>query len=170
MIETDERSPCNGKTMNELNGYDFEDLQPGMSARFAKTITEADILLFAGTSGDINAVHLDEEFAQTTQFKGRIAHGMLTASIISAAIAGRLPGPGTIYLGQNLRFKAPVRPGDTVEAEVTVTELIAEKRRVVLSTVCTVGGKVVIDGDAVVMPTSRSDEAMARAARAANNG
>jgi 3-hydroxybutyryl-CoA dehydratase len=95
---------------------------------------------------------------------------MLTASIISAAIAGRLPGPGTIYLGQNLRFKAPVRPGDTVEAEVTVTELIAEKRRVVLSTVCTVGGKVVIDGDAVVMPTSRSDEAMARAARAANNG
>ena len=80
---------------------------------------------------------------------------MLTASVISAAIAGRLPGPGTIYLGQNLRFKAPVRPGDTVQATVTVKELIPEKRRVVLTTVCTVGDKIVIEGDALVMPTSR---------------
>ncbi|MBC8749237.1 MULTISPECIES: MaoC family dehydratase [Paraburkholderia] len=156
--------------MNELNGYDFEDLRPGMSAHFAKTITEADILLFAGASGDINAVHINEQFAQTTPFKGRIAHGMLTASIISAAIAGRLPGPGTIYLGQNLRFKAPVRPGDTVQAEVTVKELIHDKRRVVLSTVCTVGGKVVIEGDAVVMPTSCADRVEASAACAAANG
>jgi 3-hydroxybutyryl-CoA dehydratase len=170
ILETDERSSRNGKTMNELNGYDFEDLLPGMKASFAKTITEADILLFAGASGDINAVHINEQFAQTTPFKGRIAHGMLTASIISATIAGRLPGPGTIYLGQNLRFRAPVRPGDTVQAEVIVKELIHEKRRVVLSTVCTVGGKVVIDGDAVVMPTSREDEARTRTACAANNG
>lgn len=145
------------KRMNDLNGYDYEDLQPGMSASFAKTITEADILLFAGASGDMNAVHINEQFAQTTPFKGRIAHGMLTASIISATIAGRLPGPGTIYLGQNLRFKAPVRPGDTVHAEVTIKELIPEKRRVVMSTICTVGGKVVIEGDALVMPTSRDD-------------
>ena len=141
--------------MNELNGYDFEDLAPGMQATFAKTITEADIILFAGASGDNNAVHINEEFAQGTPFKGRIAHGMLTASVISAAIAGRLPGPGTVYLAQNLRFKAPVRPGDTVRATVTVKELFPEKRRVTLTTVCTVGDKVVIDGDALVMPTSR---------------
>ena len=140
--------------MNDINGYNFEDLQPGMSATFAKTITEADIVLFAGASGDDNAIHLNEEFAQTTPFKGRIAHGMLTASVISAAIAGRLPGPGTVYLGQNLRFKAPVRPGDTVHATITVKELASEKRRVTLSTVCTVEGKIVIDGEALVMPTS----------------
>jgi 3-hydroxybutyryl-CoA dehydratase len=140
--------------MNTLDGYDIEDLQVGMSAAFAKTITEADIVLFASASGDNNAVHINEEFAQTTAFKGRIAHGMLTASVISAAIAGRLPGPGTIYLGQNLRFKAPVRPGDTVRATVTVKDLMPEKGRVSLSTVCTVAGKVVIEGDALVMPTS----------------
>lgn len=141
--------------MNELNGYDFEDLSVGMTATFAKTITEADIVLFASVSGDNNAMHINEEFAQTTQFKGRIAHGMLSASVISAAIAGRLPGPGTIYLSQNLRFKAPVRPGDTVHAIVTIKELMPEKRRVSLTTICTVGGKVVIDGDALVMPTTR---------------
>lgn len=141
--------------MNALDGYDIEDLSVGMSATFAKTITEADIVLFASASGDNNAMHINEEFALTTQFNGRIAHGMLTASVISAAIAGRLPGPGTVYLGQNLRFKAPVRPGDTVHATVTVKELFLEKRRVALTTVCTVKGKVVIDGDALVMPTSR---------------
>lgn len=140
--------------MNELNGYDYEDLKEGMSATFAKTITEADIVLFAAASGDNNAVHINEEFAQTTQFKGRIAHGMLSASVISAAIAGRLPGPGTVYLGQNLRFKAPVHPGDTVRATVTVKTLVPEKRRVMLSTVCTVGDRTVVDGDALVMPTS----------------
>ena len=143
--------------MNDISGYDFEDLAPGMSASFAKTITDADIVLFAGASGDNNAVHIDEEFSRHTPFKGRIAHGMLTASFISAAIAGRLPGPGTIYLGQSLRFKAPVRPGDTVTATVTVRELIPARRRVVLDTVCTVRGKVVIEGDALVMPTSRAD-------------
>lgn len=148
--------------MNELNGYDFEDLEVGMSATFAKTITEADIVLFAAASGDNNAVHINEEFAQTTMFKGRIAHGMLSASVISAAIAGRLPGPGTVYLGQDLRFKAPVRPGDTVHATVSVKALNPEKRRVELSTTCTVRERVVIEGEAVVMPTTRA----ARAARA----
>lgn len=145
--------------MNELDGYDIEDLKPGMSASFAKTITEADIVMFAAVSGDNNAVHINEEFAKTTQFKGRIAHGMLSASVISAAIAGRLPGPGTVYLGQNLRFKAPVRPGDTVHATVTVKELFPEKTRVALSTVCTVAGRVVIEGDALVMPTSSAARA-----------
>lgn len=145
--------------MNELNGYDIEDIQLGMSATFAKTITEADVVLFAAVSGDNNAIHINEEFAQTTAFKGRIAHGMLSASVISAAIAGRLPGPGTIYLGQNLRFRAPVRAGDTVHATVTVTEMIPEKRRVTLETVCTVAGKVVIEGDALVMATSCAQRA-----------
>jgi 3-hydroxybutyryl-CoA dehydratase len=144
--------------MNELDGYDFEDLSPGMSATFAKTITEADIVLFAGASGDNNAMHINEEFARGTPFKGRIAHGMLTASVISAAIAGRLPGPGTVYLGQNLRFKAPVRPGETVHARVTVKELHPERHRVTLTTVCTVGDKVVIDGEALVMPTRRAGQ------------
>jgi len=141
--------------MNELNGYDYEDLKPGMSATFAKTITEADVVLFAAVSGDNNAMHINEEFAQTIRFKGRIAHGMLTASVISAAIAGRLPGPGTVYLSQTLRFKAPVKPGDTVHATVTVVALLPEKRRVSLTTICRVLNKVVIEGDAVVMPTSR---------------
>jgi 3-hydroxybutyryl-CoA dehydratase len=114
----------------------------------------ADIVLFAAASGDNNAMHINEEFASTTQFGGRIAHGMLTASVISAAIAGRLPGPGTVYLSQNIRFRAPVRPGDTVHATVSITELYPDRRRVSLSTVCTVNGKVVVDGDAMVMPTS----------------
>jgi 3-hydroxybutyryl-CoA dehydratase len=148
--------------MNELDGYDIEDLKTGMSASFAKTITESDIVLFAAASGDNNAMHINEEFAQTTQFKGRIAHGMLSASVISATIAGKLPGPGTIYLGQNLRFKAPVRPGDTVQATVTVKDLFLEKRRVALTTVCTVNGKVVIEGDALVMPTSRESRSTNR--------
>jgi 3-hydroxybutyryl-CoA dehydratase len=152
--------------MNEIGGYDIEDLKTGMSATFAKTITEADILLFAAASGDNNAVHINEEFARTKVFKGRIAHGMLSASVISAALAGHLPGPGTVYLGQNLRFKAPVRPGDTVHATVTVKELQPQKSRVVMSTVCTVGGKVVIDGEAVVMATSLARRLAERIANA----
>jgi len=149
--------------MNQLNGYDVEDLRVGMSASFAKTITEADLVLFAGVSGDNNAMHVNEEFAAATAFGGRIAHGMLTASVISAAIANKMPGPGTIYLGQNLRFRAPVRPGETVHATVTVTEISVGRRRVTLSTICRVGEKVVIEGDALVMTTtSQSREAPER--------
>lgn len=136
----------------------IEDLQVGMSESLSKTVTEADIILFAGISTDINSVHLDEEFAKTTPFGGRIAHGMLSASFISAALGARLPGPGTIYLAQNLKFKAPVRAGDTVTATVTITEIIPEKKRVKLDTVCTVGGKAVIEGDATVMFPSRNDQ------------
>ncbi len=142
--------------MNAINGYDIEDLQVGMQATFTKTITDADIVMFVGVSGDNNAVHIDDEFARTTPFKGRIAHGILTASIISAAIANRLPGPGVIYMGQNLRFKAPVRPGDTVKATVTVKEIDLAKGRVTMTTVCTVAGNTVIDGEAVVKPTARA--------------
>ncbi len=145
--------------MNALRGFDFEDLEEGMSAVFSKTITEADIASFADVSGDVNPVHLDEAFAQTTPFKGRIAHGMLAASVISGALAGRLPGPGSVYLGQSLRFKGPVRPGDTVDVTVTVKELMPEKRRVTMSTVCTVGDTAVIEGEALVLPTSRAPRA-----------
>ncbi len=141
--------------MNDQNGHDIEDLQPGMAATFSKTITEADIVLFAGVSGDNNAVHVNEEFAADTPFRGRIAHGFLTASVISAAVANRLPGPGTIYLGQQMRFKSPVRPGDTVHATVTVTAVDRDRARAVLATVCRVRDTVVIEGEAQVMTTSR---------------
>ena len=140
--------------MNELNGHDFEDLKKGMTATFAKTITEADIVLFAGVSGDNNAVHINEEFAKTTRFGGRIAHGFLTASTISAAVANRLPGPGTIYLSQQLNFRAPVRIGQTVHASVSVSAIDHDRRRVTLDAVCRVGETVVIDGQALVMTTS----------------
>ena len=140
--------------MNSRNGYDIEDLQPGMSGSISKTVTEADIVLFAGVSTDVNPVHLDETYAQTTPFGGRIAHGMLSAGFISAVLANKLPGPGTIYLGQTLRFKAPVRPGDTVTATVTVKEVLVGKRRCILDTVCTVDGKVVIEGEATMLCTS----------------
>ncbi|MBI5107129.1 MAG: MaoC family dehydratase [Rhodocyclales bacterium] len=142
--------------MNPQNGYDVEDISVGMSAETAKTISEADILLFSAVSTDTNAVHLDEEYGKTTMFGSRIAHGMLSASLLSAVLGTRLPGPGVIYLGQSLRFKAPVRIGDTVHAKVTVKEVVVDKARVVLDTVCTVGGKVVIDGEATVMATSRA--------------
>jgi 3-hydroxybutyryl-CoA dehydratase len=152
--------------MNEQHGYDIEDLSVGMSASYAKTITEADIVLFAAVSGDNNAVHTNEEFAQTTPFGGRIAHGFLTASVISAAVANRLPGPGTVYLAQQMRFKAPVKPGDTVRATVTVKSLDLARARAELLTVCEVGGKVVIEGEALVMTSSSVRRA--NAARAAS--
>jgi 3-hydroxybutyryl-CoA dehydratase len=136
--------------MNDQNGYDIEDLQIGMNASFAKTITEADIVMYSGVSGDTNAVHVNEEFALTTPFKGRIAHGMLSASLISAVLANRLPGPGTVYLGQTLKFLAPVHPGDTVHARVEVREIDLLHGHVMLSTTCSVRGTVVIDGEAHV--------------------
>ncbi len=143
-------------SVNEmLHGYFFEDLKVGMSSVFGKTITEADILMFAGVSGDTNPVHLNEDFAKPTMFKTRIAHGMLSAGFISTVIGTKLPGPGCIYVTQNLRFKAPVKIGDTVIAKVEITELVPEKKRVALRTVCTVGETVVIDGDATVMVPSR---------------
>src|SRR3954451_6962859 len=139
-----------------LTGYFLEDIFVGQTAVYAKTVTEADVVLFAGISGDTNPVHLNDEFASTTQFKGRIAHGILTASFISTVLGTRLPGPGCIYLSQNLKFKAPVRIGDTVQAQVTGTDVVVEKRRVVLKTVLSVGDTVVIDGDAMLMVPTRA--------------
>ena len=152
--------------MNDLNGYDIEDLHVGMSATFSKTITEADIVLFAAVSGDTNAIHINEEYAATTPFKGRIAHGFLSASVISAAVANHLPGPGAIYLDQRLKFLAPVRPGDTVHATVKVIEVIAERGRVVLHTSCKVKGVQVIDGEAQVKVDSSARRATKAAAQA----
>jgi 3-hydroxybutyryl-CoA dehydratase len=142
--------------MTTVAGYFIEDMKPGLAASFAKTVTDADIVLFAGVSGDTNPVHIDETFAAQTPFKTRIAHGMLSAGFISAVLGTKLPGPGAIYMGQTLRFKAPVKIGDTVTATCTVTEVIAEKRRVVLSTVCKVGDTVVIEGEATIMVPSRN--------------
>lgn len=135
----------------QLNGYYLEDLTVGMTGVYAKTITDTDIVMFAGISGDTNPVHLNHEYASTTMFKTRIAHGMLSAGFISTVLGTKLPGPGCIYMSQNLKFKAPVRVGDTVVARATITEIVPEKKRVTLKTVCTVGDTVVIDGEAVVM-------------------
>lgn len=132
-------------------GFTIDQMQVGMTRSYAKTLTETDIILFAAASGDINSVHLNQEYAEKTPFGGRIAHGILTAGVISACIANKLPGVGTVYLGQTLKFKAPVRPGDTVTAIVTVKSLDAEKNRVVLDTICQVAGKTVLEGEATVM-------------------
>lgn len=158
-VETGKENKVNGSTISsdndDLMGYSIEDLSVGMTAVFAKTVTEADIVLFAGISGDINPVHLNHEFATETMFEGRIAHGMLTASFISTVIGTKLPGPGAIYLKQSLNFKAPVRAGDTVRARVTIREVIAEKRRIVMDTVATIGDQVVLDGEALILVPSR---------------
>src|ERR1700742_103790 len=110
-------------TDQPARGYTIDELAVGMTAAYQRVVTVADIEAFATVSGDHNPVHLDDAYAQTTRFKGRIAHGMLGASFISTVLASKLPGPGTVYLGQTLTFKAPIRPGDTVEARVTVTEV-----------------------------------------------
>jgi 3-hydroxybutyryl-CoA dehydratase len=143
--------------MQELHGYYLEDLSVGMTSIFAKTVTEADIVMFAGVSGDTNPVHINQLFAEGTMFKGRIAHGMLSASFISTVVGTSLPGPGCIYINQSLRFRAPVKAGDTVVARATVKEILPERRRVVLTTVCTVGETVVIDGEATMMVANRPE-------------
>ena len=144
---------------NEQHGYFLEDLTVGMKAVYGKTVTDADIVLFSGVSGDTNPLHLDHEFASRTMFGGPIVHGMLTASLISTVVGPRLPGPGCIYLSQNLRFRAPVRVGDTVETRAAIVEILPEKRRVRLETVCKVGETVVLDGEALVMVPTRAAEA-----------
>lgn len=140
----------------DRRGYFVEDLTPGMTATLSKTVSESDIIQFAEITGDMNPVHLDEDYAAGTMFKGRIAHGMLSAGLISAVLGMRLPGPGCIYLSQSLKFKAPVRLGDTVDATATVKQVLTGKRRVVIDTVCTVAGTVVTQGEALVLVPSRA--------------
>lgn len=135
-----------------MDGYAFEELEVGMAAERSKTVTEADVTLFAGLTGDFNPAHVDEEAARRGRFGGRIAHGMLTAGLLSAVLGTRLPGPGCIYVGQTLRFTRPVRIGDTVTARVEVAELTPEDRRVVLATTCrNQEGETVLEGEAEVM-------------------
>lgn len=136
--------------------YFFEDLQLGMEASFAKTVTEQDILNFADVSGDKNPVHLDADYAAKTIFKERIAHGMLTAGILSAVFGMELPGPGAIYVSQTLNFRGPVKIGDQVLAKVKVVELIAGKRRARFECICTVGDKAVLEGEAILMVPTRA--------------
>lgn len=139
----------------EFYGYQFEDLELGMSAAYGRTVTHADILMFAGVSGDTNPVHLNEELASASMFGGCIAHGMLAASFISTVFGTKLPGPGSIYLSQTLKFTAPVRVSETVVARVTVKSLNPEKRKAVFDTVCTVGETVVLKGEAEIMVPKR---------------
>ena len=143
--------------MQDKHGYFLDELEIGMSASYTKTVTDADITIFAGISGDTNPVHLDDTFAEKTLFGERIAHGMLSASFISTVFGTRLPGPGCIYLSQNLRFRAPVKVGDTVEARVTVKEIQSDKKRVLFDTVCSVSGRSVLDGEACLMVNSRAE-------------
>jgi 3-hydroxybutyryl-CoA dehydratase len=140
--------------MAKTVGHYFEDLKVGDQASLSKTVSEADIVAFANVSGDRNPVHLDAAYAATTMFKERIAHGMLSAGYISAVFGMEMPGPGAIYVSQTLNFKAPVRIGDTVVTTAKVIELM-DKRRVKFETVCTVGGKPVVSGEAVLMVPAR---------------
>jgi len=133
----------------------IEDLEIGMCRNLRKLITDRDIELFAEISTDHNPVHLDDEYARDTIFQGRIAHGMLTAGLISAVIGEQLPGHGTVYLGQSLKFMAPVRPGDVVFTEVQVKGIDYSRRRVTLECHCAVGDTVVLKGEALVLAPSR---------------
>ena len=143
--------------MLELRVLYFEDLAVGLSETLSKTVAASDVVGFAQVTGDRNPIHLSEHFAARTQFKKRIAHGLYTASLISAVLGTRLPGPGAIYISQTLNFHAPVKIGDTVDVTVTVSELMPDKRRARLACVCRVGGAVVLDGEALVKVPARPD-------------
>ncbi len=141
--------------VQELHGLYFEDLKEGMTASLGKTVTDTDLVVFAGISMDTNPVHVNEEFASKSMFKGRIAHGMLGAALLSAVFGTKMPGPGCIYVAQSLKFRAPVRIGDTMVARVTVKGLNEKKKFADFDTVVTVGDKTVIDGEATLMVPSR---------------
>jgi len=136
-------------------GAFFEDIEIGQSAEYSKIVSEADVEDFARISGDTNPVHLNEDYAQSTMFKGRIAHGVLTAGLISTVFGTILPGPGAIFVAKSMRFKAPVRLGDEVTARVTVTNKVDDKKFVEFETVCLVDGKPVLVGEATLMVPSR---------------
>ena len=137
--------------------YYIDELKPGMSESLTKTVTERDVELFGEVSGDRNPVHFDEEYAKGTIFRGRIAHGMLSASYISTVLGMQIPGPGTIFMSATTRFKAPVRIGDTVVSTCTVREVNMEKRRVMFDCVCKVKDTTVVEGEALVMAPSRKN-------------
>jgi len=138
------------KNVGDFKSYGFEDLEVGMQASHAKTITSGDIEVFATLSGDMNPIHLSDEYAAETIFKERIAHGILTASLISTVFGTTLPGPGCIYVSQSLNFHAPVKIGDHVVASARVTDLVEDRLRAVFACQCMVKDKVVLDGEAVL--------------------
>ena len=140
--------------MSQITGYTYDEITLGQTASFSKLVEEQDIRMFSAVSGDVNPVHLDEDFAAGTIFGERIAHGMLTGAVISAALAMELPGPGCIYLGQTLRFSRPVKIGDRITARLEVTGKRDDKKIITLA--CEVSnqeGKIVASGDAQVMPS-----------------
>ncbi|WP_189042467.1 MaoC family dehydratase [Aliidongia dinghuensis] len=139
----------------------FEDLSVGMTEIYQKTVKSSDVIGFAEISGDRNPIHLSEHFAAKTPFKSRIAHGLYTASLLSALIGTRLPGPGAVYISQTLQFKAPVKIGDTVFASVEVAELVPHGRRARLACKCSVGENVVLEGEAIVKVPARPTAAAA---------
>ena len=141
--------------IREQFGYCFEDIEIGMSASFGKTITDADISMFAGVSGDTCPIHLNEDFAKYTRFGTRIAHGFVSASLLSTLVGCRLPGPGSLYVNQQINFRAPVFLGDTVTARAVVRKLIPEKNFVEMDMTCEVDGKIVVDGLATTWVPSR---------------
>ena len=144
--------------MSIHNGYFIEELSVGMEATYERAVSDDDVVAFSRVSGDSNPVHLDEMYAAGTPFKSRIAHGMLTASFISTVIGTRLPGHGSIYMSQSLRFRAPVRIGDTVRTTAVVTAIDEPRRRVILTCACRVEDQVVLDGEAMVMVPARGPE------------
>jgi len=135
--------------------YYIDELNPGMSESLTRTVSERDVELFGEVSGDFNPMHFDEEYAKKTMFKGRIAHGMLSASYLSTILGMQMPGPGTIFMSATTRFRAPVRIGDTVVATCTVREVNREKRRVMFDCICKVGDTTVVEGEALVMVPAR---------------
>lgn len=138
-----------------MQGFYFEDLTVGQTAEMSRVVGAADIEAFAEVSGDNNPVHLDEDYAKTTTFGERIAHGMLSGAYISAVLGARMPGPGAIYLSQSLRFRRPVKIGDLVVAKATVKALDEGRGHVTLDTSCVVNGKTVVDGEALVIAPRR---------------
>ncbi len=147
-------------TLPETQTLYFEDLSVGMRESYTKIVKASDVVGFAEISGDRNPIHLSEHFAAKTPFGGRIAHGLYTASLISAVIGTRLPGPGAIYISQTLRFLAPVRIGDTVEASVEIVELSEKGRRGKLKCECRVGDTAVLEGEAEVKVPARPTESV----------
>ena len=141
--------------MDNLHGYYLEDLEVGMSDTFAKTITDADVCLFAGISGDTNPIHINDDYAKTTPFEKRIVHGMFSAALISTVAGTKLPGPGAIYIDQQIKFRAPVFIGDTAKATVTVEEIDTRRKRVKCKTDVHVGEKLVATGSATFMVDKR---------------
>jgi len=142
-------------TTEDLHGYYFEDLSVGMTASFGKTITEADVVMFSAVSGDINPSHINEEFAATTRMNTRVVHGMLSASLISAVLGCKLPGPGCLYVAQTVNFREPVQLGETVNAQVTLTRLRPKNNFAEFETTCSVGETTVVDGTALIWVPSR---------------